>query len=466
MNTAAYATPAIRGRRLTDLLRSSAQLVAEARLRWLLVACAALGAATFVAFPSGLGYDPWAWMVWGRELTHLELSTAGGPAFKPLAVLLAAGISWSGHAGLALWLIAARTAALFAPALAFRIVYRLAGGVAALLSACVLALSLVIVTWATLEGYMEPALIVLVLLAVERHLEGRPGQAFMFGSIAALARPEIWPFLILYAGFNWRSRPGLRPVFAAVLVLIPAVWIAPDLIASHGKDTAGARAGIHRPTLVLEQTILLLGVPGVAALLAACVLAVRRADKRLLTMIGAGLAWVGVIAILGTPQVRYVMAPVGLLVVPAGVGGAWLIRAAKTPRARALLVICAVAALPFPFMAARGFAGAQPSFVSQFRDLPTALAKAGGPRRVLAPGAPIINPNFQAALAWQLDIRLARVQRAWQPSSWTAPAVVFRTRGTIASGPPPALARRGLRLRVLARTSQWTVLLAEPGPRR
>ncbi|CAA9473011.1 MAG: hypothetical protein AVDCRST_MAG69-230, partial [uncultured Solirubrobacteraceae bacterium] len=31
-------------------------------------------------------YDPWAWLLWGREIGELRLSTAEGPAFKPLPV--------------------------------------------------------------------------------------------------------------------------------------------------------------------------------------------------------------------------------------------------------------------------------------------------------------------------------------------------------------------------------------------
>ena len=33
-------------------------------------------------------YDPWAWLIWGRELLHGGLETAAGPSWKPLPVLI------------------------------------------------------------------------------------------------------------------------------------------------------------------------------------------------------------------------------------------------------------------------------------------------------------------------------------------------------------------------------------------
>ena len=36
--------------------------------------------------PWALAFDPWAWMLWGREVLRLGLDTAGGPAWKPLPV--------------------------------------------------------------------------------------------------------------------------------------------------------------------------------------------------------------------------------------------------------------------------------------------------------------------------------------------------------------------------------------------
>ena len=51
--------------------------------------CVALAAAS-LALPSVPTYDPWAWIVFGRELTDpgIAFSTLSGTGWKPLPVLL------------------------------------------------------------------------------------------------------------------------------------------------------------------------------------------------------------------------------------------------------------------------------------------------------------------------------------------------------------------------------------------
>ena len=82
------------------------------------VAVAALSALLVAPAPS---YDPWAWLLWGRELSAFELSTAEGPAFKPLPVAVTALLSALGGAAPAVWVIVARTGAVLAVWLAFRL---------------------------------------------------------------------------------------------------------------------------------------------------------------------------------------------------------------------------------------------------------------------------------------------------------------------------------------------------------
>src|SRR4051794_822356 len=49
------------------------------------VAFAVLGlAALSFLMPSAPTYDPWSWIIWGREIVHLDLSTVDGPSWKPL----------------------------------------------------------------------------------------------------------------------------------------------------------------------------------------------------------------------------------------------------------------------------------------------------------------------------------------------------------------------------------------------
>ncbi len=96
-------------------------------IRWVLLACLALSALTLL-FPSTPTYDPWAWLLWGREILHLDLVTDGGPSWKPLPVMFNVPFSIFGvEAAPYLWLWIARAGALLALAMSFRLARRLVG---------------------------------------------------------------------------------------------------------------------------------------------------------------------------------------------------------------------------------------------------------------------------------------------------------------------------------------------------
>src|SRR5688572_16619583 len=82
--------------------------------------------------PSEPSYDPWAWLVWGREVGQLSLDTVAGPSWKPLPVAfttLFAQLDWIDHRiAPALWILVARAGGIFALLMAFRVAARLAGG--------------------------------------------------------------------------------------------------------------------------------------------------------------------------------------------------------------------------------------------------------------------------------------------------------------------------------------------------
>ena len=64
-------------RELTNVSRGGAVLV---------VAALALAALSLLR-PWALAFDPWAWVVWGRETGRLALDTSSGPSWKPFPVL-------------------------------------------------------------------------------------------------------------------------------------------------------------------------------------------------------------------------------------------------------------------------------------------------------------------------------------------------------------------------------------------
>ncbi|MEM1333545.1 MAG: hypothetical protein AAGG08_08820, partial [Actinomycetota bacterium] len=62
--------------------------------------------------PTALGFDPAAWLVWGREIAALDLDTTAGPSWKPLPVVLTTPISLVGAAAPEVWTVVGRAAGL------------------------------------------------------------------------------------------------------------------------------------------------------------------------------------------------------------------------------------------------------------------------------------------------------------------------------------------------------------------
>ena len=96
--------------------------------RALLIAVGLALASTLVVAPAP-SYDPWAWLLWGREIAGGTLSTAEGPAFKPLPVAVCALLSPLGDAAPWLWVALVRCAAAVGAVLAFELARDLAAGV-------------------------------------------------------------------------------------------------------------------------------------------------------------------------------------------------------------------------------------------------------------------------------------------------------------------------------------------------
>src|SRR4051812_34171620 len=96
-----------------------------------LVWCLALAGLSLL-LPWGLSFDPWGWLAMGRAIADpaVQFSTDAYPSWKPLPVMLASLFSVAGGAAPVLWLLFARTAALGALVLAYRLAARLGGRVA------------------------------------------------------------------------------------------------------------------------------------------------------------------------------------------------------------------------------------------------------------------------------------------------------------------------------------------------
>ncbi|MGZ4229353.1 MAG: hypothetical protein ACXVTC_24380 [Solirubrobacteraceae bacterium] len=412
-------------------------------------------------------YDPFGWLVWGRQTVHLALDPAGAPSWKPLPWLLTTPLALVGGAAPTLWLIVACAAGLWALWLAYRLGHRLAGPVGGAVAVGGIVLCR---NWLTymLTGNVEPATAALALGAVESHLLGRRRLAFVLLALAALMRPECGFVLVVYGAWLWRSDRGARALEAAFAVALPLLWFVPPYLAigahfgSHdpvfvsGEGTRDPLTVVHRAGAIVIWPVAIAALVGLA-------LAVRRqpAERGLAIAIAAGSAgWVATTALMaaaGFPGLERFMMPAaagGCVLAGAGVGWAatavrGVIRPARWPLGLAALLLAATPTVWYAQLRAR-------SAVSSIRDeqarstlersLQTAIAAAGGRRRLLACGLPSADVGFQSALGWDLHTAVGQV--------------LFRPKRDVNLPDPVVL----LATRQQARLGEGGVLLAHSGP--
>jgi hypothetical protein len=197
--------------------------------------------------PSEPTYDPWAWIVWSREVAEGTLSTSVGPSWKPLPVLLTTPFALLGDdLAPAAWLVIARAGGLLAIVMAYRFGTRLAGRAAGLIAGFALLIADEFVRNFA-RGNSEGLLVALVLFAIERHLDGRRGPAFALAFAAALLRPEVWPFLGLYGLWLFWREPGLRLPIAGAFAALAVLWLGPEYWGSGNALRASDRARQPEP---------------------------------------------------------------------------------------------------------------------------------------------------------------------------------------------------------------------------
>ena len=212
------------------------------------LALALAGVSLLVVAPAP-SYDPWAWLLWGREIAELELSTAEGPAFKPLPVAVGVLLAGLGDTVAPVaWVWLARTGAVIALVASARLALELSGGSRMVAALAALAVA---VTGSFLEhaasGLSEPLLVALALTGVASARDGRPHIALACAAGCALIRVETWPFLLVAGALAWRGWPGLRAPMVLVAGVVPLAWFGPELIGSGDVLRSGSRALIPNP---------------------------------------------------------------------------------------------------------------------------------------------------------------------------------------------------------------------------
>jgi hypothetical protein len=437
-------------------------------------------------FPSTPSYDPWSWIVWGREIVHFKLTTTGGPTWKPLPVIFTTIFALFGKAEPNLWLIIARAGALMAVVMVFKVSARLTwwlgtppaedasfgerllsrtpGLLAGAIAAIGLAFSGGFIS-DNMLGYSEGFMTALVLIAVERGLDGHHRQAFAIGFAAALDRPEIWLFWGPYGLWLFWKDPEARSLVVALFVLIPVLWFLPEKWGSgqffrgvsraqHVRSNSPALAacpfctllkGHAWPTVLLRIKIFAgIGVVASLAVLYRAGFGRRRwrlSGDREWGLIGiaasgiAGLVWFVVIAILTqagfSGNDRYLVLGSALIEISGAATWGWFVLELGT-RGRALLSrggrsisetvarVAAVAIAVFVFLFVPNFVGSNlidlqrthGSLVYQARlrsDLANIVRDYGGAKKLLACG-PVMTEGFQVPLvAWTLGLHTDQV---------------------------------------------------------
>jgi hypothetical protein len=406
-------------------------------------AAVAVLAAASLLLPYQPAYDPWGWLVWGRELIRLDLATSAGPSWKPLPVLVDAPLSLLGEAAPEAWLLLARGGWLAAPLLAGWLAARLAGPgtgrwrlIAALLAAASVALTGDAFTPPLRQfsgGLSEPLLVALVLGAVALALEGRPRAALWLGMAGALLRPEWFPFLAAWGWQEARRDPSMRSQVIVAVALVPLAWLVPDLLAAgnplEGSETA-RQGGLELDEIgqvagrALSAPLAALWI-GVALFLGG----ERRGDddRVLNTLLAAAAAWIALVAamaVAGFAGLPRFLAPATAAI--AVVGAVGIARAgASLSRERhrgPLLALVAVALLG----AAAGFA-LRVSYLPGDLDTIEArtrsqddlfeLADRVGKERLLSCGGTVRVTQLlaQTALAWKLEEPIESVRAVRRP---------------------------------------------------
>jgi hypothetical protein len=457
--------------------------------------------------PTVPSYDPWSWVVWGKEVfdPHLSFFVGGGPSWKPLPVVFTAVFGPFGGAAPTLWVIAARAGGLLGLVAAYRLASRITDEPGWGIVAGVIAVVGVVLTqdWVyyMFRGTSEPMLIGTSLWAIDRHLDRRYASAFLLGVATGLLRPEAWPLLGAYAIWLWIRQPRLRLLIVAGLLAVPVGWFVPPwistgqplLAASHAHEYNG-HLGSDPFVEVLRRGADLQVLPALILGLVAVVLSLLRAPRPLrwqtleprdrLTLAFAGLIvvwWVIVVGmtLVGYPGLeRFFLPAAALTCVLAGAGTVRLallvggrLRAAASGAGPSTAVTAGIAvavllAVSIPFTTTRiSTARAQESIASRavkrLDQLSQAVAAVGGHNGVFPchRSFAAVNHSVQTALAWKLHVTLGRVG-----TSMRHQGLLFAGPHDSIDGGLPAINPRLTQRRLIATAGVWRVYrLTAPG---
>jgi hypothetical protein len=378
-------------------------------------------------------YDPYGWLVWGRQVLKGNLNTDGAPSWKPLTFLFTLPYSLLDGAAMWLWMVTAVAGAFAACVCAARIAFKLTGqtpqrrlapvAAAAFAAGAVLAVD---GYWnLTLDANSDPLISALLLGAIDAQLCERPRLAFVLLVLAALGRPEVWVFVGLHGLWAWRTRRSMGLLVAAGVASIPILWFSVPVLTSKSWLTPGDLAlnsvnVIHGSKIigVLDRFKHLDEFPIELAALLACALAVLRRDKATLLIGVAAVLWVVVeigFALHGwSAAPRYLIEPAAVVAVLAGAAVGRLL---ALPTVRHWIGVLAVGLLVASLVSPartherrlrREILDAR-VYATKIERLAGVIARIGGGARILACGQPVSVVGYQSTLAYYVGLNVGSV---------------------------------------------------------
>ena len=468
-----------------------------------------------LVWPTVPSYDPWSWIVWGREVTdpHISFFIGSGPSWKPLPFLFTMVYGALGAVAPTLWVITARTGGIAGLIGAWRLSALLCrkaglpvwtGAVAGAVAAAGIVLTAPSSGWTYyfFRGASEPLLIGVWLWAIDRLIARRHWQAFMLVAAEGLMRPEAWPFLLAYGAWLFWRMPSMRPWVVVGWIAQPLGWFLPPWISTGQPFLAATHASEYNGGLGSNplKGVLLRGeglqpLPSLALAVIGLVLAIWLGRERLprsrqallrwwdedrselpivVGLAAATIAWWAIVVAMtedGYPGLeRFFLPAAAITCVLSGYGlmrasallGAGVARLGRPQLATAVAAGVAAVVLigSTHFLGTRWTYAKQQeplaaAAVTRIDDLGTAVAVLGGHDRILPCGSSVVtvNHSLQTALAWKLGTTLARVKTVVAGGQ---PVLAFvGPHDSIDGGEPPILYH--FQKRVLATVGAWSL---------
>ncbi len=300
------------GAQITGGERSSRRELPGPRWPWLWALAIAGGVVLFLIHPGALTDDSYAFLDWGRDLTHHYLPLLEKRTFQPLPILVGAVLSLFGSSAPTATMIFTLATLVLSGVAAWRVTELLGAPQPAPLLALVLAMGLMPMPLIADIAYNNAPYTTTVLWALVFELEGRRGWAWGMLIVAGLTRPEAWLFLLAYGAYDW-WRLG-KPFSPRRVIPILALAVGPILLwvllegllfgnffYSEDVTSGSAVATAHRGWAGIKQTLdyeIALAIWIFAAIGAAAIIGLRqfRQGLKLLALLVLSAVGIAVLA--------------------------------------------------------------------------------------------------------------------------------------------------------------------------